>query len=55
MANASEANPFGTRYFCWIDTGYLRHDKLNGRRLVSRMPADLLDNQVRAASKNRNP
>lgn len=46
MKTSAELNPFQTKYFLWIDTGYLRHPKFNSQHLIQRFPADLLDHQV---------
>jgi hypothetical protein len=38
LEEVSEINPFGTKYFAWLDIGAVRHTRFNYKRLMEYIP-----------------
>jgi len=50
MKIVSEANPFNSKYFVWMDIGYVRHERFNNEWMVRKVP-----NHRGCAMLNSNP
>eukprot|EP00928_Gymnodinium_smaydae_P074016 TRINITY_DN570_c0_g1_i2.p1 TRINITY_DN570_c0_g1~~TRINITY_DN570_c0_g1_i2.p1 ORF type:complete len:540 (-),score=66.50 TRINITY_DN570_c0_g1_i2:198-1817(-) len=46
IKRAIEMNPFGSVFFAWVDIGYFRTERFNGKRMIKRIPETLGQNQV---------
>eukprot|EP00523_Entomoneis_sp_CCMP467_P010920 CAMPEP_0168739050 /NCGR_PEP_ID=MMETSP0724-20121128/11253_1 /TAXON_ID=265536 /ORGANISM="Amphiprora sp., Strain CCMP467" /LENGTH=206 /DNA_ID=CAMNT_0008786421 /DNA_START=313 /DNA_END=930 /DNA_ORIENTATION=- len=46
LKKAADINPFGSDFFAWVDAGYFRRGTYVGSTMISRLPADLSDDQV---------
>ena len=41
-----DQNPFKSEFFAWVDIGYMRSKKYNGKEMLLNIPADLKEDQV---------
>jgi len=46
LKRGSDMNPFGSEFFAWVDVGYHRDTKYCGSTMISRLPADLSEDQI---------